>query len=60
MQYTLPAEAETDRTDKLEAQARKESTLQNAEAAAQAKVLTAKRKSSGRRISPTRKRTASA
>ena len=38
----LAAEAEADRANKLEAQARKEATLQNAEAAAQAKIIDSK------------------
>jgi len=42
MQYTLPLKQKQIEQSKLEAQARKESTLQNAEAAAQARSSTAK------------------
>jgi len=42
MQYTLPLKQKQIEQTKLEAQARKESTLQNAEAAAQAKIIDSK------------------
>jgi len=42
MQYTLPLKQKQIEQSKLEAQARKEATLQNAEAAAQAKVIDSK------------------
>ena len=42
MQYTLPLKQKQIEQSKLEAQARKESTLQNAEAAAQAKIIDSK------------------
>jgi regulator of protease activity HflC (stomatin/prohibitin superfamily) len=42
MQYTLPLKQKQIEQSKLEAQARKESTLQNADAAAQAKIIDSK------------------
>src|SRR5436309_7285278 len=42
MQYTLPLKQKQIEPRKLEAQARKEATLQNAEAAAQAKIIDSK------------------
>src|SRR5258708_237716 len=42
MQYTLPLKQKQIEQSKLEAQARKEATLQNAEAAAQAKIIDSK------------------
>src|SRR6202140_3583063 len=42
MQYTLPLKQKQIEQSKLEAEARKESTLQNAEAAAQAKIIDSK------------------
>jgi hypothetical protein len=42
MQYTLPLKQKQIEQTKLEAQARKEATLQNADAAAQAKVIDSK------------------
>src|SRR5712671_5150403 len=42
MQYTLPLKQKQIEQSTLEAQARKESTLQNAEAAAQAKIIDSK------------------
>jgi len=42
MQYTLPLKQKQIEQSKLEAQARKEATLQNADAAAQAKVIDSK------------------
>jgi len=50
MQYTLPLKEKQIQQSKLEAAARKEATIQNAEAAAQAKVIDSKAETERRRM----------
>ena len=53
MQYTLPLKEKQIEQSKLEAEARKEATIQNAEADAQAKVIDSKAELSGATCWPT-------
>jgi regulator of protease activity HflC (stomatin/prohibitin superfamily) len=50
MQYTLPLKQKQIEQSKLEAEARKEATIQNAEAAAQAKVIDSKAEQESRKL----------